>query len=934
MHKPADERYERAQAIAHAVLDAPSSDREASLAAACGDDVELRREVDWLIAAVEVSDPTDDPLAGAEVLARTMLADARVEAVAPRQYHLIERIGEGGMGQVWLAERDDGATRQRVALKMLRGAGAPGERELARFLAEGRILAGLEHPNIAHLIDAGRGADGAPFLAMAYIEGERIDHWCDRHDANLRERIALFIKICAAVEYAHARLVIHRDLKPANILVDAHREPKLLDFGIAHLLEDAPGANATTVLNAMTRAYASPEQIEGKPLGTATDIYSLGVVLYELLAGSRPFEHFDSEHARTSAVLSGDVEPPSRLAHRQATTKSPHGTPVRRIPVDVDAIVLKALRREPERRYASVAEFAEDLRRYLAARPVLARRDAFGYRARRFLWRNRGLLAVAALVLAVSIGFTWRTLLAEREARLQAETSDQVVDFLVSIFAASDNEENAAARRDLSAREVLANGSARIEKELADKPRIQARLLEAIGNAYRHMEDTREAAPLLRSATNLYLSPRVEQPLDAARSLAALANTMANGQFKAADVENVARESLALAERLSPTGSMPVARAAVMLSLALNRSGNYGGAYTAALKAFELFQRLPKDDDNLVGPAQNNLCMIASNLGRLDDARGYCERRLAELGSERNLGRYYTLRAYTQVLQRAGDSTAALAATAEAAAVARSYEGENGPFSADVLQVEGNLLDTAGRYAEGLDRLERARAKFEQLLGKASGDHESVLRAIGRHYATVGDFTRALPLLREGVAAAEKRFNGEDPLLLSARAMLATALLDSGDAGDEVHALLADTVEVWSRKDDAGSIHPALARVGMAEWFARHGDAASAQHWLDQLKIEGLTTEVPIRARALQVRARLARGANDIAAAHGFDDAAWTLLRDRLGETHPLTLRAALRRAADLRERGDASAAQTLEGQVRPALERALPADSAFLIRR
>jgi serine/threonine-protein kinase len=924
-----DERYRRAPAIIHDLMELPATERAAHARDACGDDVELRREVDWLAAAID--DESSGPAPAVDVLARSLLAEARVEAVAPRQYRLIERLGEGGMGQVWLAERDDGTTRQRVALKMLRGAGAPDERELARFLAEGRILAGLDHPNIARLLDAGRGADGAPFLAMEHVAGERIDRWCDAHDANLRERIALFIKVCAAVEFAHARLVIHRDLKPANILVDAHGEPKLLDFGIARLVDDAPGANATTVLRAMTLAYASPEQIEGKPLGTATDVYSLGVVLYELLAGSRPFEHVDSEHARNSAVLSGDVEPPSRLARRQAAAEPAHRMPVRRIPVDVDAIVLKALRREPERRYASVADFAEDLCRYLAARPVLARRDAFGYRARRFAWRNRWPLAVAALLLAVSAAFTWRTLRAEREARLQAETSDQVVDFLVSIFAASDSDKNDAARHDLSARDVLANGTARIEKELAGKPRIQARLLEAVGNAYRHMDDNPQAVRLLRAAADLDLSPVVDQPLAAARNLASVANAMANGQFRFADAEKAARDSLALAERLSPDGSPPIANAWMVLSLALNRSGNYAAAYAAARKTLDLYERLPMNDENRSGAAQNNLCMIASGSGRLDEARGYCERRLASLGSDRTLARYFTLRAYTQALQRSGEFPAALKAIEEAADITRRYEGERGPFSADALQVSGMLLDAAGRYSEGLDRLERARTMQEQLSGRTSGDYESAVRDLGRHYATVGAFERALPLLHDGLATARARFDAEDPRVLNAQTALAVALIDSGDDGDEARALLEQATQAWSRKDDAGSIHPAPARVGLAEWFARHGDAVAARHWLDQLDIEGRATEVPIRARALQVRARLARAASDVAAAHAFDESAWTLLRDRLGETHPLTLRAALRRAADLRERGDANAADTLERQVRPALERALPTGSVFL---
>jgi hypothetical protein len=303
------------------------------------------------------------------------------------------------------------------------------------------------------------------------------------------------------------------------------------------------------------------------------------------------------------------------------------------------------------------------------------------------------------------------------------------------------------------------------------------------------------------------------------------------------------------------------------------------------------------------------------------------------MGAQRTLARYFTLRAYAQLLQRSGDLPAALAAIGEAASITRDYEGDSGSFSADVLQVDGMLLDAAGRYADGLDRLERARTMYEQVAGRTGGDHESASRDLGRHYAAVGEFDRALPLLREGLAAARARFDGEDPRVLNAITALAAALIDSGDAGDEARTLLEEATQAWAHKDDAGSIHPAPARLALAEWFARHGDAVSARHWLDQLELEGRTTEPTVRARALQVRALLARAAADVAAAHAFDESAWTLLRDRLGETHPLTLRAALQRAADLRERGDADAADTLGHQVRPALERALPAGSAFLAR-
>lgn len=381
-----DLRYARAQAIAHAVLDLPHDEQNARLEALCAGDVELRGEAEWLLAASTDVALDENPSAIA-VAAGELTTDLRIDGVAPGRYRLIECLGEGGMGVVWLADRQVGEVHQRVALKRLRTGSMA---QHARFREEQRILAAFNHPNIAHLIDAGIDAGGEPFLAMEYVEGERIDQWADAKALDSRARIALFLKVCAAVSYAHERLVIHRDIKPANILVDAAGEPKLLDFGVARLLNADAAATVTT--HAMTPAYASPEQLEGASLGTATDVYSLGVVLYEMVAGTRPFEYVPTDHARSSAVLAGSITPPSQQRPRVAdSTKEPLRS--RRISADIDAILLKALRREPTQRYASVRELAEDLERFLAARPVHARRGQWTYRAQRFAQRNRWPLA-------------------------------------------------------------------------------------------------------------------------------------------------------------------------------------------------------------------------------------------------------------------------------------------------------------------------------------------------------------------------------------------------------------------------------------------------------------------------------------------------------------------------------------------------------------
>ena len=837
----AADRYRRAQALVHEVVDLDSPERMRRIELACGDDSALRREVDWLLASVNTNsldERTGDLLErGIDAAVGSTLVDGRIEPAAAGSYRLIERIGQGGMGQVWLAEREQGRVTQLVALKMLRGAGLDAQGALARFLEEGRILGGLNHPNIAHLVEAGQGADGAPFLAMEYVDGKPVDRWCEASASSLRARVELFIKICAAVEYAHAHLVIHRDLKPANILVDGSGEPKLLDFGIARLLDaDREGTRAVTATRAMTLAYASPEQIEGSRLGTATDIYSLGVVLYELLAGVRPFDHLETDHARSNAIVSGNVTPPSAIA-RQVVADVRMRTSPRRIPGDIDAVVMKALRREPSQRYASVAEFAEDLRAFLASRPVLARRGQLGYRLRRFGWRNRWLIAVSVFVIALATGFTWRTILAEREARAQAAISDRVAEFLVSVFAASDSNVNQALTHELTAREVLDAGVARIDTELADQPRIRARLLEAVGNAYRHMNANSRSVALLRQAADIYLSPSIDQPLDGGRVLEAMANAMANGQFPARDAEVAARESLAVAERLTEPGSQSIANAWMVLSLALNRAGNFVAAEDAARTTFAMNAKLPSGGGNRIDAARGNLCIILSNRGMLEEARPYCEENYRIRKTEgRQIVFAMAGSRLAQFRAAQGNFVEALALSAEAIAVTRELKGEVSPFGTVFTMRRGVILDDAGEHADAVRQFEKALVDSRALDGPDSGEHLEARLQMARHQMRTGDSAIAVQALRDIAAAMRSRYGADDPRALIAETLLAQALLDSGVADAEVRHLLDEATAGWNGKDDPDAVQPGYTRLAMAQWLVMNGDVAAANVEIDRLE--------------------------------------------------------------------------------------------------
>jgi eukaryotic-like serine/threonine-protein kinase len=400
------DRWRRAKSVFHDALDHSPETREAFLNAACGDDAALRGEVESLLEAHGESEGflsrPAAPSSGAP--------DMEGRRIGP--YRLQEQIGQGGMGVVYRAVRDDDVFQRTVALKLVHGTATT--EHLARLTRERQILARLQHPHIATILDGGTTDEGQPYLVMEHVDGRAIDVYCDEGGLGTRERLKLFQTVCGAVHYAHQNLVVHRDLKPANIVVTADGEPKLLDFGIAKLLAgaiDPDLAPTATLLPAMTPEYASPEQVRGETVTTASDIYTLGVVLYELLTGVRPYlVRVDSLEEIVRAVCETEPRLPSAVV--AAGTGPPSASELRG---DLDTIVLKAMRKEPLRRYLSALELAEDVRRHLEGLPVLARKDTVRYRFTKFVGRHRTAAAAAALVLVTLVGGLVATV---RQARI------------------------------------------------------------------------------------------------------------------------------------------------------------------------------------------------------------------------------------------------------------------------------------------------------------------------------------------------------------------------------------------------------------------------------------------------------------------------------------------------------------------------------------
>lgn len=494
--------WERVEKVFAEVADLPPAERDAYLDAAELAD-EDRAEVERLLGHHDKSGPfLDSPVLprppDTERLPEGWESTTPVAEVGRMlgPYKLTRLIGEGGMGAVYLATRDDDEFSREVAVKLIRH--RHDSEALIRFRSERQILAGLEHQNIARLYDGGTD-DGRPFLVMEYVEGVRIDTYCRKADLGIEARLRLFQQVCAAVEHAHRALLVHRDLKPANILVDGEGVPKLLDFGIAKSLEEGSDTGATRAgRHPMTPAYASPEQVRGKLVTTASDVYSLGVVLYELLTGKSPYQLSDeSDVTLQVAIRDQDPVKPSSAVRSVETT----GTLTRELRGDLDTIVLKALRKEPEHRYASVGALAEDIGRYLAHLPVHARRAGMSYRLRKFVRRNRLAVAAGAVVAVVLFGFLVALIRQTRVANRQRDRAELTLSAFADAFSASDPE--LAQGREITAREMLDQGADRVRQSLAAEPDSLATLLATMGRVYTSLGIFDKADTLHREAHEL-----------------------------------------------------------------------------------------------------------------------------------------------------------------------------------------------------------------------------------------------------------------------------------------------------------------------------------------------------------------------------------------------------------------------------------------------
>ncbi len=580
-------------------------------------------------------DPSTLTLGGAAASGAPPEAQSEKKSIGP--YQIIRKMGQGGMGAVYLGVRVDQDFKKHLAIKVIR-TGMDSDEIVARFRRERQILASLDHPNIAHLIDAGTTDDGLPYFVMEYVQGRPLTEYCDSHKLTVRERLELFRSVCSAVQSAHQNLVVHRDLKPANILVTSDGKAKLLDFGIAKLLnpdiysgELPPTA---TDMRVMTPEYASPEQVRGDPVGTSSDVYSLGVILFELLSGRRPYQFTSNNQAEIFRVISEEEprKPSTAVTHernadtdRLSTLRG--GTPEKlqkELRGDLDNIVLMALRKEPQRRYASAEALSEDIRRYLEGHPVAASKGTWSYRAEKYVRRHKAAVAAAAVVSVLLIAFSIVVSIqnvrvaSERDAARKAEQKAvAVTEFLVNLFETNDPAQSKG--ETLTARQILDSGAERLQKEFKGHPEVQAELMNKVGLLYEKLGMFDQAESLIRQALNTRRSLLGGSHLGVAESLQGLGVVLTDkGEY--GEAETHLRDALAMHRKLLGSEHADVADDLNDLGLMLQYKGQSDEAEKCFREALAMHRKLLGNEQPGVAGDLNNLAMVLQAKGQLDEA--------------------------------------------------------------------------------------------------------------------------------------------------------------------------------------------------------------------------------------------------------------------------------------------------------------------------
>jgi serine/threonine-protein kinase len=842
------ERFRQIDQLFDAALDRPPNERDTFVAETCGVDHELRDRVRALLAAHDR--PSHFMRSPAVELAAPLLegpsgtATAAPEHAGP--FRIVRELGHGGMGVVYLAEREGAEFRQRVALKLVRHLGAR-EAVRQRFVEERRILALLEHPHIAHLVDGGLTNEGLPYFAMELVEGEPIDAYCDAHQLTIERRLDLLMEVCGAVQYAHEHFVIHRDLKPSNILVRTDGQIKLLDFGIAKLLDPLANTNGDdptqTGVVALSPQYAAPEQVRGQPVSAATDTYALGVLAYELLTGRRPYDVrgctpaelerivCELEPPRLSSTLGGPGSAGDDLARARARGTTPDRLR-RRLKGDLDVIVAKALHKDPTRRYASAAALRDDLARWRSGHPVHARPDNAAYRLRKFVRRNPAGTALLVLLAAYAATVTiqgQRVRRALAEATLGAQRAEQVTDFMLGLF-----EESEAGERmtdTVSAGALLARGEARAA-ELSSQPAMQAQMLDVLGRLNMQVGKNDRAKTLLEQALGIRRQLYGESHPDYVTTLSNLADAV-DPTDEPVQVVALHRQVLDARRRLSGEDDPKTIDAMWALAQAVHRSGDNKGAAPIFEQWLAAIARLPKRETPERAAQLSVAAGFLQQRGELDRAEPllrealairravYGERHHLVAQSIQDLGYFYE-----------GNHRHELAEPLlrQSIEMLRPIYPDGSPLLAEAVSTWAIVLEHMGRFADALPATREVLSLDRRFFGDSSLNVATAELNVSTALSGTGGYAEAESVARDAIAKMRARLGDKSAMVIVANVTLANALRGQGRFGEAEPLLLAAFKRFDPPKPITRNWHDAAAGGLVKLYEAQHRPEEAAKY--------------------------------------------------------------------------------------------------------
>lgn len=897
--------WERADRILERALDLEGACRESYVVEACAGDRELEQLVRRLLA--NCAEPEERLVTGGalggtfaeEFLEEFQIEEAGLEGTVIGRYKVISELGRGGMAVVYLAERVDDDFHQLVAIKLLQ-TGAATDDVVRRFLLERQILAQARHSGVAQLLDGGVTDNGRPYLVMEYVDGLPIDSWADEQRLTIEDRLRLFLKVARAVAYAHRNLVVHRDIKPSNILVNADGDVKLLDFGIAKLLDE--DADATrSLLRAMTPAYASPEQIRGERVSTATDVYQLGMLLFILLTGRWPYRSGGTDPSLLLAICESEpVRPSAAIFGRRATDTVPGKAPIsaaeiegtrrstisrlrRELSGDLDAIVLTALRKEPDRRYASVGQLITDVERFLEGKTVTARPETLVYRLRKLVVRHAVASAMAVTAAGLIVGLTVvYTVRLERErdrAQLEAAKATEVADFMRGLFEVSVP--TRAKGEAVTARELLDRGAERLD-DLEGQPELQASMATVIGEVYGELALYEEARDLLEKA----VATRRLHPGDNGLELAESLDAYGRMCERVRDLE-AARPALEEALSIREAGLGPshadTARTRNWLGVIVYREGNYAESRALLERSLADLEAALGPDDLDVGRCLNHLAIVLREQREYAEAIPVFERSLAILDArlEEDNPLPAAVRVnYADAVRYNGDPERADRLLTDALPLMEKAYGADHPYIGVVLTNHANLAREQGRFEEAERMQRRALDVWTQSLGpdhvqvsycynnlglirREQGDHRAALdffqqsvdlvdrtlgpddpenavslRNLGMEYLAIGRPEQALEPFRRSVALHEKSYGPDHSFLQDPLLGLGRALVALGRPA-EAEPFLVRAVAV-GRSDDSHRTEEVVGpTIELARCVAALGRREEAMTILDRAAREG-----------------------------------------------------------------------------------------------